>query len=179
MLITFRKAVVSDANLLLRPEKNMSAAKELIESIREELKNIEEIFQITPADMAQDNINGTTVQDEFIKLYDEFWGLLRYCKNKIANQPAPGAAAGADQVRLSRLNFPTFDGKDNFRNWKTEFDTLIALVLQEEVKRSRLLEALTGDAKIYIKSVITPEKNYNDIVALLQARYDDPLVIVK
>ena len=95
----------------------------------------------------------------------------------MANEPAPAAAAGADQVRLSRLTFPTFDGKDNYRNWKKEFDILIALVPQEEVKRSRLLEALTGDAKIYIKSVITPEKTYNDVVALLQARYNDPLVI--
>ena len=44
-LITFRKAVVADANLVLRPEGNMIAAKELIESIIEKLKDTQESFQ--------------------------------------------------------------------------------------------------------------------------------------
>ena len=92
--ITFRKAVVADANLVLRPEGNMIAAKDLIESTRKELKDIQESFERAPADMAEANINGTAVLKEFIKLDDELWGLLRYCKNKIANEPAGAAAAG-------------------------------------------------------------------------------------
>jgi len=54
---------------------------------------------------------------------------------------------------------------------------LIVHVQQDNVKRTRLLESLEGDAKIYIKSVVTPDKSYNDIIALLEARYNDPLVV--
>ena len=175
---TFRKAVVADANLVLRPEGNMMAAKETIEGVIERMKDITESFQKTPADMAEANVNGTAVLEEFIKLDDELWGLLRYCKNKMANEPAAGAAAAvADQVRIERLHFPTFDGTGNYKNWKTGFVTLIPHAHREEVKKSHLLEALKGKAKGYINSVITPESTYAQIMVKLEERYNDPLVV--
>ena len=140
--------MVADANLVLRPEGNIIAAKELIESTRDRLEDIQESFQRTPADMAQDNVNGTAVQDEFIKLDEEFWGLLQYCIVKIANQPTAGATGGADQARLAGLEFPIYDGDTSYRNWKAGFNTLIAYVYHEEVKICHLLGALKCDTKV-------------------------------
>ena len=71
-----------------------------------------------------------------------------------------------DQVRIERLHFPTFDGENNYKNWKTGFATLRAHVNQEDVKKSHLLN-----------SVISPDKTYAEIIDKFEERYNDPLVV--
>merc|ERR1711874_837914 len=95
---------------------------------------------------------------------------------QIANQPA-AAAVVADQVRIERLHFPTWDGTSSYKNWKSSFDALIPHVNREEVKKSHLLEALKGKAKAYIDSVITPVNTYAEIRLKLEERYNEPLVV--
>ena len=95
----------------------MRVAKELIEGYIEETTDKLTNFKREPADIADANANGVLVYKESIKLQAECKSLLRYCKAQIAGEPAAVAAAGADQIRLSRLNFPTFNGEGNYKNW--------------------------------------------------------------
>ena len=101
---------------------------------------------MTTADTADGNANGIAVMEELIALEDEIEGLNEYCEEQIANQPA--VAAGADQIRLAKLEFPKFDGETNYRNWKAGFNTLIAYVHHEDLKRCHLLGALKGNPKV-------------------------------
>ena len=176
-LILVRKSLVANSNIVLKQGQNFNVAKVNVESYLERTSIIYENFQKTAADIADGNANGIAVMEELIALEDEIESLNEYCIVQIANQPAAGAAAGADQIRLSRLEFPTFDGETNYRNWKAGFNTLIAYVHHEDVKRCHLRGALKGDAKVYIDSVITPNSTYADIMAKLEARYNDPMVV--
>ena len=178
VLLELRESIVADANLVLKPGGNMRVAKELIDSYIEEIENSLINFKKEAADIADGNANGTVICKELIKLQAECKSLLRYCKGQIAGEPAAGAAAAvADQVRIERLHFPTFDGTGNYKNWKMGFVTLIPHAHREEVKKSHLLEALKGKAKGYINSVITPESTYDQIMVKLEERYNDPLVV--
>ena len=147
-LILLRESIVSDSNIVLKPGQNINGAKVNLESYLERINIFYETFQKTVADIAEENVNGISVMEELIALEDEVEGLVAYCIVQIANQPAAGAAGGADQVRIARLEFPTFDGEDNFRNWKAGFNTLIVYVYHEDVKICRLLGALKGDVKV-------------------------------
>jgi len=111
--------------------------------------------------------------EELIALEDEIESLNEYCEDQIANEPAAGSAAVADQIRIERLHFPT----SNYKNWKTGFDTLILHINWEEVKKSHLLDVLKGKAKGYINSAITPDNTYAEIMEKLEERYNDPLVV--
>merc|ERR1711874_623882 len=175
-LIKLRETIVGNPNLVFRPGVNMNASKSVIDDNIEEIKEILEKFQRTPADVAEANVNGMAVVEELIAIQDELRNLLQYCKHQIANEPA-AAAVAADQVRIERLHFPTFDGINNYKNWKSSFDALIPHVNREEVKKSHLLEALKGKAKAYIDSVITPVNTYAEIRLKLEERYNDPLVV--
>ena len=137
-LILLRESIVSDSNIVLKPGQNMNAAKVNLQDYLDEINIFYENFQNTVADIADENVNGISVMEELISLEDEFEGLVAYCIVQIANQPAAGAA-GADQVRIARLEFPKFDGETNYRNWKAGFNTLIAYVNHEYVKRGHLL----------------------------------------
>ena len=133
-LILVRNSIVSDSNAVLKPGQNMNGAKVNLESYLERINILYESFQKTVADIAEENVNGISVMEELITLESEVEGLVAYSIVQIANQPAAGAAGGADQVRLARLEFPTFDGEDNYRNWKAGFNTLIVYVHHEDVK---------------------------------------------
>jgi len=180
-LTALRIEIVTDANLVIRSDQlELQGCKEVLEGYLTDISDSYGEFRGVAADIAEGNENGLAVANEIIKLKNEIKGLHNYCKVKIANRPAaavPGAVGGADQVRLARLNFPKYDGKSNFKNWKTAFDTLIALVPQEEVKKSHLLDSLEGFAERYINSIITPVATYVDIRAKSESRYNDPLVI--
>ena len=176
-LILLRETIVTNTNIVLRPGGNIQVAIKPLQKYLERTKDIYASFSNTAADIADGNASGLAVMEELISLEDELEGLSEYCETQIANIPVAAAVAGADQIRLSRLNFPTFNGEGNYSNWKTDFEILIVHVPLENVKRTRLLESLEGDAKIYIKSVVTPDKSYDDIIALLEARYNDPLVV--
>ena len=176
-LILLRETIVTNTNIVLVPGGNIQIAIKPLQKYLERTKDIYASFSNTAADIADGNASGLAVMEELISLEDELEGLSEYCETQIANIPVAAAVAGADQIRLSRLNFPTFNGEGNYSNWKTDFEILIVHVPLENVKRTRLLESLEGDAKIYIRSVVTPDKSYNDIIALLEARYNDPLVV--
>merc|ERR1711874_896578 len=122
VLIELREAIVADANLVLKPGGNMRVAKELLEGYIQEIATNLANFKKEPADIADGNANGTLVYKEMVKLQAECKSLLRHCIAQIANQPA--AAVVADQVRIERLHFPTFDGINNYKNWKSSFDAL-------------------------------------------------------
>ena len=176
-LLILRETIVANSNIVLAPAGNVQAAIKSLQKYLERIKEIYTSFQSTAVDIADANVNGLAVMGELITLEDEIEGLNEYCEEQLVNiPPAAGAAAGAGQIRLQRISLPTFNGEGNYNNWKTDFDLLIVHV-DESMKRARLIESLEGDAKVYIKSVYTPDKTYLNIVSLLEARYNDPLVV--
>ena len=176
-LVILRETIVANSNIVMVQGRNIQTAIKPLQKYLLRVKEIYTSFQNTPADIADGNINGLAVMNELITLEDEIEGLNEYCEEQLAGiPPADPAAAGAGQIRLARISLPTFDGESNYNNWKTDFDELIVHV-EDSMKRARLMESLKGDAESYIKSVYTPLKTYADIISLLAARYNDPLVV--
>ena len=78
---------------------------------------------------------------------------------------------------MTRLDFPEWDGSGNYKTWDTNFDALAIHVASEEAKKSHLLKALKGNAKNYVHSTMTPSSTFNDIKAMLNSRYNDPMSV--
>ena len=173
--IPLRANIVADANLVLADEGDVTACKESLVEYLEEVNECRDKFNKVMEGIEDENENAEAAIDEIIKVKRELQGLMKACKIRVANRVAPGAAG--DQVKLSRLNFPKFDGSGNFKTWETNFDTLAAHVASDETKKSHLLEALIGKAEIYIKNTMTPISTFNEIMKLLNDRYNDPISV--
>merc|ERR1712179_53474 len=170
------EGIVADANLLMSEGCNMKMVEVLLTGYIKEIEDNLENFEKIEDDIDGGNANGVSIYNEIITLNSECEGLLLYCRTQIAAEPPAVAAAAAGQVKLARLHLPTFDGEGNYRNWKTDFDHLIMHV-DNSMKKASLIDSLKGEAESYVKSVVTPEKTYEDIIDLLAARYNDPLVV--
>ncbi|CAL4124930.1 unnamed protein product, partial [Meganyctiphanes norvegica] len=126
----------------------------------------------------QDIPNAEAAINEIIKIERELKNLLKYCEIQIVNRPFPhGAAAGGDQVKLARLDFPGFDGSGNYNTWKTNFNALAVHVRDDQTKKVHLLKALQGNAKSYISSTMVPTSTFNDIMEMLESRFNDPMAV--
>jgi len=170
------EGIVADANLLMMEGCNMRMVETLLTYYIKKIEDNLEKFEKIEDDIDGGNANGVLIYNEIITLNTECKILLLYCKTQIAAEPPAVAAAAAGQVKLARLSLPTFDGEGNYRNWKTDFDHLIVHV-DNSMKKASLIDSLKGEAESYVKSVVTPEKTYEDIINLLAARYNDPLVV--
>ena len=172
-----REEIVADANLVLT-EANVIVGKTLLEGYLTEVVDCRDKFDKV-LESVEDNIpNAEAAINEIIKVEREIKNLLKYCDIQIVNRPAPrGAAAGGDQVKLARLDFPDFDGSGNYKTWKTNFDALAIHVGDDQTKKGHLLKALKGNAKSYITSTMIPTSSFNDIMGMLESRYNDPMAV--
>ena len=176
--IPLRADIVADANLVLADAGDATACKEILVDYLTDVSNLKERFNNVMEGIADENVNAEAAINEIIKIEGELQGLMRACKVRIANRVAPGAAAApGDQVKLTRLPFPDFDGSGNFKTWRTLFDELAVHVGSEQTKKSHLLTALNGNAKTYISNSMTAASTFNDIMSMLENRYNDPLSV--
>jgi len=138
-----RETIVANSNIVMVQGGNIQTAIKPLQKYLLRVKEIYVSFQNRAADIADGNANGLALMNELITLEDEIEGLNEYCEVQLAGIP-PAAPAGAGQIRLARINLPTFDGESNYNNWKTDFDVLIFHV-EESMKRARLMESLKGE----------------------------------
>ena len=173
--VSLRENIVADANLVLADVGDATACKESLSDYLAIVANCRERFNKVMESIVDDNANAEAAINEIIKIERELQGLMKACKIRIANRLAPGAPGV--QVKLERLSFPEFDGSGNYKTWKTNFDGLAVHVESEQTKKSHLLKALIGNAKTYINSTMTPTSTFDDIITLLNSRYNDPLSV--
>ena len=96
------------------------------------------------------------------------------------NAEAPAKEEPIPVQKLKAQNFPKFDGTDDgttYLNWKDQIEQLMPKVRDPHEKKNRLLECLIKGAETFIKSVITPGMTYDILMAKLESRYNDPLVM--
>ena len=173
--VPLRANIVADANLVLADVGDATACKESLLDYLADVANRRERFNKVMEGIVDENVNAEAAINEIIKIERELQGLIKACKIRIANRLTPGAPGV--QVKLERLSFPEFDGSGNYKTWKTNFDELAVHVVSEQTKKSHLLKALLGNAKTYINSTMTPTSTFNDIMTLLNSRYNDPLSV--
>ena len=172
-----REEIVADANLVLT-EANVIVGKTLLEGYLTEVVDCRDKFYKVLESVEENIPNAEAAINEIIKMERELKNLLKYCDIQIVNRPAPrGAVAGGDQVKLARLDFPDFDGSGNYKTWKTNFDALAIHVGDDQTKKGHLLKALKGNAKSYISSTMVPTSTFNDIMGMLESRYNDPMAV--
>ena len=172
-----RKEIVADANLVLT-EANVIVGKTVVEGYLSEVVECREKFDKVLECVDQDIPNAEAAINEIIKIERELKNLLKYCEIQIVNRPFPhGAAAGGDQVKLARLDFPGFDGSGNYNTWKTNFNALAVHVRDDQTKKVHLLKALQGNAKSYISSTMVPTSTFNDLMEMLESRFNDPMAV--
>ena len=175
--IPIREEIVADANLVLT-EENVVVGKTVIEGYMTEVVDCRDKFDKVLESVAEDIPNAEAAISEMIKVERELKNLLKYCDIQIVKRPAPhGAAASGDHVKLARLDFPPFDGAGNYKTWKTNFDALAVHVGDDQTKKGHLLKALQGNAKCYISSTMVPTSTFNDIMQMLESRYNDPMAV--
>ena len=172
-----RKEIVADANLVLT-EANVMEGKLLLEGYLSEVVGCLDRFDKVIEGLTEDNPNAEAAIDEIVRVERELRNLIKYCDLQMLNRPAPsGIAANQDHVRLSRLDFPDFDGSGNYKSWKTVYDTLATHVNDEHTRKVHLLKALKGSAKCYVNSTMVPTSSCSEIIAMLEERYNDPMAI--
>ena len=173
--LMIRKEIVKDSNLVITDVnliRGKSAATGYYEEVVDFRDRIDKVLE------NEDEVNDATdaAVTEIYTLERELKNLMKYCEVKMANGSAPVPAA-ADQVKIARLDFPTFDGLSNYRTWKANFSTLVAYVAEDQTKKGHLLKALQGKAKRYIESTMVPTSTFTDIMEMLESRYNDPMAM--
>ena len=160
--------VLTDANLKMGQSAALGHLEEIVDCrdrMDKALENVEDIDGDTDAAIT-----------EVYKVERELKNLVKYCEMKTVNGAVPAAPA-VDQVKLARLDFPTFDGSGNYRTWKTNFTTLANYVNEDNTKKGHLLKSLQEKAKRYIESTMVPTSTFNDIMEMLESRYNDPMAV--
>ena len=157
----------------------MLVGKTLIESYMAEVVDCRDKFYKVLESVEEDIPQAEAAIDEIIKVERELKNLIKYCEVQIINNPAPqvAVAAARDQVKIARLDFPEFDGSGNYKTWKTNFSALAVHVADDQTKKGHLLKALQGNAKTYISSTMVPTSTFNDILEMLESRYNDPMAV--
>ena len=172
-----REEIVADANLILT-EANVVVGKTVIEGYMTEIVDCRDKFDKVLENVDAITSNVEAAINEIIKLERELKNLLKYCDIQIVNRPGPhGGADGSDQVKLARLDFPVFDGSGNYKTWKANFSSLAVHVRDDQTKKGHLLKSLKGNAESYINSTMVPTSTFNDIMAMLENRYNDPMAV--
>ena len=172
-----QKEIVADIDLIVN-EANVISGKSVIESYLARMVNCRIGFEQVLESLEDNADNAEAAIDEILKLEGELQGLLRYCDKQIADRPvAPGGAHGGDPVRLARLEFPEFNGSGNYKAWKTNFEVLAVHVPDDLTKKSHLLKILNGNAGSYIRNTMVSESTFQDIMGMLESRYNDPMAV--
>ena len=172
--IPLRTRLVADTNLLFTDATNVTASKELIEGYLEEVIDNQDRFNKVLETMEEEVANAENAITDMVTLEGELRGLLAFCKIKLVNQQN-NQGAGAADTKLERLNFPRFGGDTNYCTFKASFQNMALPVQDDDKKKYYLLQCLYDRAKVYIDKHATHRTTYNEIFAMLDERYDDPV----
>ncbi|XP_017893334.1 uncharacterized protein LOC108632952, partial [Ceratina calcarata] len=135
----------------------------------------------------QDTTEHSDYRDEFeSKYYEVVRRARKFLKDNnpsdgINNRPARHNGSEPNNVRLPRIDLPTFNGK--YEAWTCFHDTFKSMVHDKTQiatieKFYYLRSCLKEEAALVIQSLETTESNYNIAWSLLIERYDNKRVIV-
>ena len=128
---------------------------------------------IEDSDLMDDIEKSGLFRDEQIKFRTR---LLTVMQTAEAGEVGSGTQAGADQVRLPKLNLPTFDGRvDQWLFFWESFDACVHSSSLPEVQKLSYLKALLkGEAARSVAGLTLAATSYEPAVEILKKRYGRP-----